>query len=182
MEVIELPLPGLKLVRPRVFRDSRGFFRETFHEPRYAQAGIDCRFVQDNHSRSSYGTLRGLHYQSTPGQAKLLSTTRGRVFDVAVDIRPDSPTFGEWHGVTLDAEEGTQLFIPVGFAHGFCVLSEDADVAYKVSAVYDARTELGIRWNDPDIGVTWPIADPVLSERDQKTESFADFKRRVRAR
>jgi len=180
LEVTDLPLSGLKLVRPRVFRDARGFFFESFHEPRYREVGIDCRFVQDNHSRSAHGTLRGLHYQSVPGQAKLLSVARGRIFDVAVDIRPSSPTFGKWYGTYLEAEEAVQLFIPIGFAHGFCVVSEVADVLYKVSAVYDPNTDFTIKWNDAEIGIAWPVAEPVLSERDQRGESFADFARRVK--
>jgi len=169
MQVIELPLSGLKLLKPRVIRDSRGFFIETYHQPRYREAGIDCTFVQDNHSRSTRGTLRGLHYQSSPGQAKLIRVTNGSIFDVAVDIRPDSPTFGKWHGTYVDADEHAQFFIPVGFAHGFCVVSDVADVVYKVSNVYDAATECGIRWNDPDIGVEWPLSDPLLSPRDDAT-------------
>jgi dTDP-4-dehydrorhamnose 3,5-epimerase len=180
LEITKLPLDGLVLLRPRLFRDSRGYFRELFNETRYREAGVDCRFVQDNHSRSAHGTLRGLHYQSSPGQAKLISVTRGRIFDVAVDIRPGSATFGQWYGATLDGEEGAQLYVPVGFAHGFCVTSDVADVVYKVSALYDPKTELSIRWDDPEIGVTWPVAEPVLSERDQRAESFADFARRVR--
>jgi dTDP-4-dehydrorhamnose 3,5-epimerase len=180
MEITELPLAGLKLIRPRVFRDPRGFFIETYSEPRYREGGIDVRFVQDNHSRSARGTLRGLHYQSAPGQAKLIRVIQGRIFDVAVDIRPDSPTFGKWFGEYLDAEEHLQLFIPVGFAHGFCVVSEAAEVTYKVSSVYDAKTEVGMRWNDPDIGVEWPIQEPLLSARDENAESFREFANRLR--
>src|SRR5215208_6801742 len=141
MEVIDLSLPGLKLIKPRLFADSRGFFLESYREQRYQQAGIDCRFVQDNHSRSVKGTLRGLHYQSQPGQAKLIRVVGGRIFDVAVDISPDSPTFGKWEGSYLDGSEHHQLFIPIGFAHGFCVVSETADVLYKTSNKYDAATE-----------------------------------------
>lgn len=180
MEVTELPLSGLKLIRPHVFRDARGFFVETYSEPRYREVGIDVRFVQDNHSRSARGTLRGLHYQSAPGQAKLIRVTHGRIFDVAVDIRPDSPTFGKWFGEYLDAEEHLQLFIPVGFAHGFCVVSDAAEVTYKVSTVYDATTEVGLSWNDPDIGVEWPVKEPLLSARDQSAESFREFAQRLR--
>ena len=182
MEVEQLPLSGLLLIKPRVFRDSRGFFVETYSEPRYAAAGMDAPFVQDNHSRSGRGTLRGLHYQASPGQAKLIRVASGTIYDVAVDIRPDSPTFGKWYGATLDAESHAQLYVPIGFAHGFCVTSESADVVYKVTSVYDANTECGIRWNDPDIGVEWPLDAPILSERDQKTESFAEFTKRVRSR
>lgn len=180
MEVTELPLSGVKLIRPRVFRDARGFFVETYSEPRYREAGIDVHFVQDNHSRSLRGTLRGLHYQSAPGQAKLIRVVHGRTFHVAVDIRPASPTFGKWVGTHLDADDHPQLFIPVGFAHGFCVVSDVVDVVYKVSSVYDAKTELGLRWNDPDIGIEWPIDQPLLSARDQVAESFREFAQRVR--
>lgn len=182
MEVEQLPLGGLLLLKPRVFRDGRGFFVETYSEPRYRSVGIDKTFVQDNHSQSMRRTLRGLHYQSSPGQAKLIRVTSGSIYDVAVDIRPESPTFGQWYGAILDAYEHAQLYVPVGFAHGFCVMSDLADVVYKVSSVYDAKTECGIRWNDPDIGVKWPIEDPILSERDQQTESFADYTKRMRSR
>lgn len=179
MEIIELPLNGAKLIRPRLFRDARGFFFESYNQARYAAAGIHESWVQDNHSSSTKGTLRGLHYQSTPGQAKLVRVTRGRVFDVIVDIRPGSSTFGRWHGEEIDAEEHAQLYVPVGFAHGFAVLSDVAEVQYKVSAPYDAATECALRWNDPDLGVAWPLREPTLSPRDQSSESFADFRARV---
>jgi dTDP-4-dehydrorhamnose 3,5-epimerase len=180
LEVTDLPLAGLKLLKPKVWRDRRGFFIETYHEARYRELGIDCTFVQDNYSRSTRGTLRGLHYQATPGQAKLIRVTSGSIFDVAVDIRPASPTFGKWHGKYVNADEHVQFFMPVGFAHGFCVVSDVADVVYKTSSVYDSQTEAGIRWNDPDIGVEWPLAEPLLSARDERTESFAEFAKRVR--
>jgi dTDP-4-dehydrorhamnose 3,5-epimerase len=179
MHVEDLPLAGLKLVRPKVFGDSRGFFLETYNAPRYRAAGIDCAFAQDNHSRSVKNTLRGLHYQSHPGQAKLIRAASGRIFDVAVDIRPDSPTFGRWYGAYLDATEQAQMFIPVGFAHGFCVVSDMADVLYKTSNVYDAATECGFAWDDPDVGVSWPVTEPILSERDVNAESFAKFRQRL---
>jgi dTDP-4-dehydrorhamnose 3,5-epimerase len=181
MEIVELPLAGAKLIRPRVFRDSRGFFLESFSQERYTQAGMPEVWVQDNHSRSCFGTLRGLHYQSTPGQAKLVRVTRGRIFDAIVDIRRDSPTFGKWHGLQVDAEDHCQVYMPVGFAHGFCVLSEMAEVQYKVSSPYDASTEHAIRWNDPELGVAWPSVSvsPILSARDQTSELFADFKARI---
>lgn len=181
MEVVELGLSGLLLIKPRVFSDTRGFFLESYHQPRYREAGIDVGFVQDNHSRSKLGTLRGLHYQAHPGQAKLVRVVHGRIFDVTVDIRPDSPTFGRWQGVYLDAVDHHQLYIPIGFAHGFCVTSDAAEVLYKVSHPYDAATESTLSWNDPEIGVDWPVRDPVLSARDQKGETFADFARRMRA-
>jgi len=179
MEVEDLPLAGAKLIRPKVFRDSRGFFFESYSEPLYREAGMPEAWVQDNHSKSGRDTLRGLHYQSKPGQAKLVRVTHGRVFDVIVDIRPESPSFGRWHGLYVDAEEHAQVYIPVGFAHGFCVLSEIAEVQYKVSTPYDGSTECAIRWNDPELGVGWPIDDPILSQRDQVSESFAAFKARV---
>jgi dTDP-4-dehydrorhamnose 3,5-epimerase len=183
MNVIDLPLDGLKLVRPRVFADARGFLVESYRESRYAEAGIACRFVQDNHSRSNAGVLRGLHYQAAgrggPGQAKLVRVARGRIFDVAVDIRPNSPTFGRWHGEWLDEVDHAQLFLPVGFAHGFCVDGDVADVVYKVSSAYDAALERSIRYDDPELGIDWPIDNPVLSERDLEAESFASFRDRV---
>lgn len=179
VNVSDLPLAGLKLIKPRVHRDERGSFVETYHEPRYRAAGIACAFVQDNQSRSVRGALRGLHYQSHPGQAKLLRVTLGRSFHVALDIRKDSPTFGHFHALTLDAETALQLYVPVGFAHGFCALSDLADVAYKVSSIYDSRTERQIRWDDPELAIPWPLERPLLSPRDQAAESFRDFARRL---
>ena len=179
MQITDLSLTGVKLIRPRVFRDDRGFFIETYSEPRYVQAGIDVTFVQDNHSRSCGGTLRGLHYQSSPGQAKLVRVATGRIWDVVVDIRPASPTFRKWEGVELDADDHAQLFVPVGFAHGFCVLSEFADVIYKVSSPYNPSTECSVRYDDPELGVDWPVKQPVLSERDLKAEPFAAYCKRV---
>ena len=179
MQVTDLDLEGLKLVRPAVFGDERGFFLETYNALRYAEVGITEAFVQDNHSRSIKGTLRGLHYQSRPGQAKLVRVTLGRIFDVALDIRPHSKTFGEWRGLELDAEKREQLFVPVGFAHGFCVLSDFAEVQYKVSAPYDAKTECSINYADPELGVRWPVEQPLLSARDQQAESFASFRARA---
>lgn len=179
MEIIDLPLGGAKLIRPRVFRDARGFFFESYSQSRYAAAGIGETWVQDNHSCSTKGTLRGLHYQSKPGQAKLVRVTLGRIFDVLVDIRPGSRTFGQWHGEAIDAEAHQQLYVPLGFAHGFAVLSDIAEVQYKVSSPYDATTECSIRWNDPELGVKWPSTEPILSPRDQTSESFADFRKRL---
>jgi dTDP-4-dehydrorhamnose 3,5-epimerase len=179
MQAEDLGLPGLKLLRPRVFADARGFFLETYHEPRLREAGIDAAFTQDNHSRSVKDTLRGLHYQSHPGQGKLVRVATGRIFDVAVDIRPSSPTFGRWEGIYLDAETHAQLWIPIGFAHGFCVMSDVADVCYKVTSVYDPTTECSIRWNDPTIGIEWPTVTPLLSERDERAESFRDYAERA---
>jgi len=162
-----LALPDVILVEPDVHRDARGFFLESYHLEKYRAGGVPGPFVQDNHSRSVRNTLRGLHFQRSPGQAKLVRVVSGRIWDVAVDIRPGSPTFGRWHGIELDAAEHRQLFVPVGFAHGFCVLSEVADVLYKVSSPYDPATEAGFAWDDPEVGIAWPITDPVLSARDR---------------
>jgi dTDP-4-dehydrorhamnose 3,5-epimerase len=181
VRVIDLELNGLKLIQPEVFGDQRGFFLETYSAPRYETFGIDTLFVQDNHSLSVKGTLRGLHYQSSPGQAKLMRVSRGRIWDVAVDIRPGSKTFGRWLGMELDDEKREQLFIPVGFAHGFCVLSDVAEVQYKVSTPYDAKTERGLSYADPELNVAWPVTAPVLSARDANAESFASYRARVRA-
>lgn len=174
-----LGLRGLLLIEPTVFADARGFFLEAYNRDEFAAAGITCEFVQDNHSRSSRNILRGMHYQSHPGQAKLVRVSHGKIFDVAVDIRPESETFGQWEGIELDSESHRQLFVPVGFAHGFCVLSERADVQYKLSAPYDPATEAGFRWDDPEIGIDWPVTEPVLSVRDQQAESFLALRERL---
>lgn len=179
MWVTELGLKGLKRIEPRCFTDSRGSFLETYNAPRYRDAGIDVTFVQDNHSRSTRGTLRGLHYRTNPGQAKLVWVASGRIFDVAVDIRPNSPTFGRWEGHYLDDESRAQLFIPIGFAHGFCVVSEAADVLYKVSTTYDAAKEGAIRFDDPEIAVAWPIDNPIISARDEKADTFASLREQL---
>ncbi len=165
-EATETGLDGLVLVEPEVHGDERGFFVETFSADRWRELGVEAGFVQHNHSRSRRGTLRGLHFQTDPGQAKLIRCARGEIFDVAVDLRRESPTFGQWRGFRLDDESHRQLYVPVGFAHGFCVLSDVADVAYLVSSLYDPATEAGIRWDDPAVGVEWPVADPLLSPRD----------------
>ena len=169
MNVTPTPtLPDVLIIEPTVHRDARGFFVESYHEPRYRRAGIDVAFVQDNHSRSVRGTLRGLHWQTgAHPQAKLVRVLDGEILDVAVDIREQSPTFGRWAAVTLSADNFRQLFVPIGFAHGFLVLSERADIEYKCSDVYDPASERGLMWNDPDIGIDWPIADPILSARDR---------------
>lgn len=177
MKIFDLGLDGLKKIVPDVIRDARGFFVESYHESRYRARGILPRFVQDNHSRSVLGTLRGLHYQSKPGQDKLVRVTTGRIWDVAVDIRPQSKTFGKWEAIILDADKHEQLFVPIGFAHGFAVLSETADVEYKVSAPYDSSTECTIRYDDPELEIAWPTALPILSPRDQEGGSFADLRR-----
>jgi dTDP-4-dehydrorhamnose 3,5-epimerase len=180
VQIVDLPLAGLKLLLPRVMTDARGSFVEAFHAPRFREAGIEHEFVQDNLVCSKQGTLRGLHY-AVPAQAKLVLVTRGRTYDVAVDLRPESPTFGHWYGKYLDATEREAIFLPPGFAHGYCVTSETADVWYKVSSVYDAAAERQIRWNDPDLAVTWPVPEPLLSERDHAAESFRAFAHRMRA-
>lgn len=172
MLCVDLPLQGLKKLCPRIFCDERGFFLESYQEAAYSEAGIAVPFVQDNLSFSKKNTIRALHFQSTPGQAKLVTCLEGRIWDVAVDIRPHSPTFGKWHGEFLDSEKREQLFIPVGFAHGFCALSETALVQYKVSAPYHPVTECSIRWNDPTLAIEWPIQTPLLSERDQNSPFF----------
>lgn len=175
MEVINLRLEGLKLIKPKVFRDDRGFFLESFQESVYEQKGIPSRFVQDNHSYSQRGCIRGMHFQSFPGQAKLIRVSVGEIYDVAVDIRPDSPTYGQWEAVVLDDRFHHQLFVPVGFAHGFCVLSEEAHVMYKVSTPYQAEFEKGFRWNDPTINISWPVESPIVSERDQIAPFFHEI-------
>ena len=166
MQVIETALEGVRIIEPRVFEDRRGFFFESYNERVYAEQGITDAWVQDNHSRSARGTLRGLHYQTAPGQAKLVRVVAGVVYDVAVDIRWGSPTFGQHVGVMLSAENKRQLYIPVGFAHGFCVVSESADFLYKVTSYYAPQDERGIRWDDPELAIPWPVDEPILSDRD----------------
>jgi len=154
------------LIKPRVFPDDRGFFMQTYHEKMYREAGIDVTFVQDNWSHSTQGVLRSLHYQLEHAQDKLVSVIRGEVFDVAVDIRKGSPTFGKWVGAVLSEENKHQLFVPKGFAHGFCVLSDDVDFVYKCSDFFTPGDEYGIRWNDPDVGIEWPTTDVLVSNKD----------------
>jgi dTDP-4-dehydrorhamnose 3,5-epimerase len=168
-------LDGLVLIEPEVFGDERGFLVETYSAPRWRELGVDADFLQDNHSRSGAGILRGLHFQTRPGQAKLVRCSRGRIWDVAVDLRRDSSTYGRWEGYELDDERHRQLFVPVGFAHGFCVLSDVADVAYKLSSLYDPTTEASVAWDDPDIGVEWPVTEPQVSERDRTAPSLAEI-------
>lgn len=171
----ETKLDGVVLVEPQVHGDERGFFVETYSKDAWADLGVDAEFVQHNHSRSSKGTLRGLHFQLSPGQAKLLRCARGSILDVAVDLRKGSPTYGQWEGHVLDDERHHQLFVPIGFAHGFVVLSDVADVAYLVSSVYDPATEAGIAWDDPDIGVDWQVDEPLLSGRDQTAPKLSEI-------
>ncbi len=168
MKLIPTNLPGVLIIEPRVFRDERGFFLETYHAQRYREAGLDVTFVQDNHSRSMRGTLRGLHWQAERPQGKLVRALVGEVFDVAVDIRLDSPTFGRWVGFALSADNFLQAWIPPGFAHGFCVTSDVAEVEYKCTDFYDPPSECGLIWNDPEVGIEWPIRDPILSPRDRQ--------------
>lgn len=167
MKATPTDLDGVILLEPMVFKDARGFFLETFHRDKYAAVGIDCAFVQDNLSYSQKNTLRGLHFQLTHPQAKLVQVISGEVFDVAVDIRHGSPTFGRWHGAWLSGANRRQLFIPAGFAHGFCVVSESAYFHYKCSDVYTPGDEGGVRFDDPDIGIDWPADAPLLSDKDR---------------
>jgi len=169
MIVHQTPLPGVLVIEPRVYEDERGFFLETYQRRRFAEAGIDLTFVQDNWSRSTRDTLRGLHYQITQPQAKLVQVVDGSVFDVAVDLRQDSPTFGRWYGTTLSAENHRQLLIPAGFAHGFLTTSESADFQYKCSEPYHRQSERTLLWNDPEIGIEWPLeGEPLISEKDTR--------------
>jgi dTDP-4-dehydrorhamnose 3,5-epimerase len=172
---LETKIADLVLLEPQVHGDERGFLVETFSVAAWREAGVAVDFVQDNHSRSRQGILRGLHFQTAPGQAKLVRCSRGRIFDVAVDLRRDSPTYRQWDGYELDDETHRQLFIPAGFGHGFCVLSEVADVHYKLSSYYDPETEAGIAWDDPDVGVDWPVSEPQLSDRDRAAPSLAEI-------
>jgi dTDP-4-dehydrorhamnose 3,5-epimerase len=167
VKVIETKLPGVLLIEPRTFDDARGFFMETWQQEKYKEIGIREEFVQDNISFSTRGVLRGLHYQKPNTQGKLVSVILGEVFDVAVDIRVASPTFGKWVGVNLSGENHRQLWVPPGFAHGFCVLSDQVYFTYKCTDVYTPSAEGGVMWNDPDIGIEWPLQDVVLSEKDQ---------------
>jgi dTDP-4-dehydrorhamnose 3,5-epimerase len=168
MQFITTELAGIVVVEPKVFEDERGFFMETFHKPRFAQAGIDVEFVQDNHSRSRQGVLRGLHYQISRPQGKLVRVIRGAVLDVAVDLRRSSPTFGRWYGCQLSEANKRQVYIPAGFAHGFCVTSEIAEVIYKCTDIYSPPDERTLLWNDPALGINWPVSSPTISEKDQR--------------
>ena len=174
MKVVATELPGVLLVEPRVFGDARGFFFETFHAERYAAAGIPGPFVQDNLSRSGRGTLRGLHFQEPRAQGKLVQVLQGAVWDVAVDVRKGSPHFGRWVGMELSEENRRQLWIPPGFAHGFCVLSDSADFLYKCTEFYAPEVERAVRWDDPALGIHWPVAEPVLSAKDSAAPLLAD--------
>jgi dTDP-4-dehydrorhamnose 3,5-epimerase len=174
MERLPTRLDGLVLLAPDVFGDERGFFVETYREETWSQHGIPTDFAQDNHSRSRRGTVRGIHFQTHPGQGKLVRCARGSVLDVVVDLRRGSPTFGEWEAVELDDERHHQLWIPVGFGHGFCVLSDIADFTYKCTNVYDPATESGIRFDDPDVGIEWPDIELIYSARDHDAPRLAE--------
>jgi dTDP-4-dehydrorhamnose 3,5-epimerase len=174
MNLIATGLPGVLLLEPTVFGDARGFFMETWQAARYHDLGMPKSFVQDNHSRSRRGVLRGLHYQLTQPQGKLVWVTRGAVFDVAVDVRRGSPNFGRWYGCVLDDVDHRQLYIPPGFAHGFCVLSDEADFFYKCTDYYHPASERGIAWDDPAIGIEWPLHDVALSAKDQVNPRLAE--------
>jgi dTDP-4-dehydrorhamnose 3,5-epimerase len=168
LQIIETSLPGVLLIKPRVFADPRGFFMETYREKVLAEAGIHETFVQDNHSHSSRGVLRGLHYQLRNPQAKLCRVVEGEVLDIAVDVRLGSPNFGKWVSVLLSGENHTQIYIPKGFAHGFVVRSEEADFLYKCSDYFDAGDDRGVLWNDPAIGIEWDTPEPILSDKDKR--------------
>jgi dTDP-4-dehydrorhamnose 3,5-epimerase len=170
---LDTEIDGLVLIEAEAHGDERGFLLESFREDAWRELGVDVDFVQENHSRSERGVLRGIHFQTEPGQAKLVRCARGAIWDVAVDLRRDSPTHRRWEGHELSDSNHRQLFVPAGFGHGFCVLSEVADVAYKLSSYYDPATEAGIAWDDPDVGVEWPVADPQVSERDRAAPRLA---------
>ncbi|MEJ5199675.1 MAG: dTDP-4-dehydrorhamnose 3,5-epimerase [Anaerolineae bacterium] len=176
MQVETTALPGVLIITPRVFVDARGFFYESYNQEAFRRHGIETVFVQDNHSKSVKGTLRGLHFQLPPAaQVKLVRVVRGAIWDVAVDIRRGSPTFGQWVAVELSADNYRQMYVPIGFAHGFCVLSDEAEVLYKTSHVYDPARERSIVWNDPALGIAWPIGEPLLSARDRAAGTLADY-------
>ncbi|MGH9142359.1 MAG: dTDP-4-dehydrorhamnose 3,5-epimerase [Vicinamibacterales bacterium] len=181
MRVVSTAIPGVVIVEPDVHADDRGFFLETYQADRYRDHGIPGPFVQDNHSRSAGGTLRGLHLQRQRPQGKLIRVIEGEIFDVAVDVRRGSPTFGRWVGVALTAESFQQIYVPPGFAHGFAVLSLVAQVEYKATDFYDPADELGIAWNDPTLGISWPVTRPILSNRDARHPRLADLRERLPA-
>jgi dTDP-4-dehydrorhamnose 3,5-epimerase len=177
MKFIPTQIPEVILIEPDVFEDERGFFMETYHEQKYRAAGIAYSFVQDNHSRSIQGTLRGLHYQITHGQGKLVRVVYGEIYDVAVDLRRSSPTFGKWVGSRITAQAKNQLWIPTGFAHGFYTLSDWAEVLYKATDIYTLQAERTVLWNDPEIGIDWPIipgTQPILSKKDAVAKPFKE--------
>jgi dTDP-4-dehydrorhamnose 3,5-epimerase len=174
VRVVQTALPGVVVVEPDVVHDSRGFFLETFHADRYREHGLALAFVQDNHSRSVGGTVRGLHLQTRHVQGKLIRVIEGEIYDVAVDVRRGSPSFGRWVGLTLSADNFRQCYVPPGFAHGFCVVTPFAQVEYKCTDIYDPASEIGIAWDDPALAIPWPVADPVLSDRDRRNPTLAE--------
>lgn len=174
MRFLNTSLPGFMIVEPTVHADERGFFVETFRESALRDAGIETAWVQDNHARSQRGVLRGMHFSVDPGQEKLVRCARGRVLDVVLDVRLGSPSFGRWEAVELDDESGRQVYVPLGFAHGYLVLSETADVAYKCSAYYDGSKERGIAWDDPEVGIAWPEGEKTISDRDRAAPRLAE--------
>ena len=174
MKLIETSLPGVLIIEPKIFGDSRGFFLESYRDDVLAEAGINEKFVQDNHSRSTKGVLRGLHYQLSHPQGKLIRVATGKVYDVAVDVRRGSPTFGQWVGSILDEESMNMMYTPPGFAHGFVVLSDIADFIYKCTDYYHPESEQGILWNDPDIGIEWPLTNVILSDKDKRNSKLVD--------
>ncbi|MGQ9897411.1 MAG: dTDP-4-dehydrorhamnose 3,5-epimerase [Acidobacteriota bacterium] len=180
MNFLPTELPGVILIEPKVFQDERGFFLETYHQSKFAQAGLDVTFVQDNHSCSVQGTLRGLHAQWRRPQGKLIRVIAGEILDVVVDIRLDSPTFGRWLSVHLSARNFRQLYVPPGFVHGFCVVSETAEVVYKCTALYDPGDEVGVVWNDPELGIDWGIQNPLLSEKDRRLPTLRALMQQLR--
>ena len=173
----ETSLPGVKLIKPDIYKDPRGFFMEVYHKQRYSEVGIEKSFVQDNYSHSKQDTLRGLHYQLNHPQGKIIYVIRGEIIDVAVDIRRGSPDFGKWTSVNLSSENGYQVYIPEGFAHGFCVLSETADVIYKCTDFYTPGDDFGLLWSDPDMNIDWPVSAPSLSEKDLKNPKLSEISR-----
>lgn len=175
MKVTKCSLEGILLIEPSIYTDDRGFFLESFERDRYRELGIAEEFVQDNHSRSARNVLRGLHFTRKKPQAQILTVIRGNIFDVVVDIRNDSPTFGKWMGIELSDEGTRQIYMAHGFAHGFCVLSDYADLHYKVSHQYDSNDNGGLRWNDPEIGIVWPVDSPFVSNRDQNHPLLKDI-------
>ena len=178
MKVSHTEILGLRVVQLDLWKDERGYFTEWFHAEKFKREGLPSTFVQDNHSRSIPRVLRGLHFQRNPWQGKLVGVASGKIWDVAVDIRKDSPTFGKHFSIELSGDNGLMLWIPGGFAHGFCVLGDEpAEAFYKVDTLYDSKTEGGVCWSDPDLGIQWPIHNPLVSEKDQKLQSFNELKR-----
>ncbi|WP_338367071.1 dTDP-4-dehydrorhamnose 3,5-epimerase [uncultured Pseudoalteromonas sp.] len=179
MNVIKTKIKDLLIIEPNIFGDDRGFFYETFQAERYKQIGIDLSFVQDNRSRSSKGVLRGLHFQKNKPQGKLVTVTDGEVFDVAVDLRPKSETFGQYESILLTGENKLQFYVPPGFAHGFCVISNTADFQYKCTDYYDPNDESGLLWSDKELKIQWPISTPLLSEKDKVQPTFNEIKKQL---